>query len=217
MQTGNDYQPEGNRTSHLDHSTTRINEKILVRNQNEMNMGSDRRNSASEAHFRSAQATPGKSMGPTLPRAMRVLVPVGRTNTLPIQRWTPVNRKLISLALISHLISSQFLMTALISSMRLLSAAPSGSDSMVGLSVSNTEKSFINMVEASPAPTPLRAASARSATSQRVPPMNGSMFGKRDLAARVETTSEATRYNDIITEAIENFMASNREGKCQHG
>jgi hypothetical protein len=134
------------------------------------------------------------------------------------QKRTPI-RTLISLAIISYILSSQIFMTALDGSIRLFSAGNCAPNQTGSPFTSVRLRSPIQLASANPAPVPLRAAaSARSATSQRVPPVNGSMFGKRDLASglvetRVGSSSEATRYNDIITEAIENFMARNSDGK----
>lgn len=143
-----------------------------------------------------------------------------RARSIKRQPRTTFNRTLISLAIISFIISNQSFMVALIGSIRLFDGSNCAAD--VSASFNNAAaggQSLIKLAAASPAPAPLRAASARSATSQRVPPMNGSMFGKRDLASQLvpshqAPTSEPKRYNELITDVIEDFMAKNSEGKC---
>lgn len=138
------------------------------------------------------------------------------------RRKPTTSKLLISLAIISYIISNQIFMTAVLSSIKLFSATSCTAD-QIGLKSGFGGRSLIQLAAANPAPAPLKVASARSSSSHRVPPVNGSMFGKRDLASslastsqpRGSSTSEVQAYNEIITGVIEKFMASNTEGKSR--
>lgn len=104
---------------------------------------------------------------PEVDRREKVRVSVPRA-----QRYFALNPASISLVLLACIISNQSIMTIV----------------SVGRNLSETKsqealsRSLIALVVAGPAPEP-KAASARTATSvsHRVPPINGSIFGKRSV------------------------------------
>ena len=134
------------------------------------------------------------------------------------------NQKMVTLVLVSYLISSQSLTIPLSEQLNTSSPLIDGQTKVVG-------RSLILLAEAGPAPAPM----ARSATSasHRVPPINGSIFGKRSLADNKlskrrakesnrrqqeeeeedAASSRQVNYSDIITDIIEDFMAQNNESK----
>lgn len=187
-----------------------------------------------------------------IPETTRLVTLDQRRRTTLIKRRI-INPRIISLVIIAYIINTtnQSLMTALIegaqSSIRNYSTNDINDMSIYvdkndnahhhsyhSLSSHNDNKvmkssSLIQIVSASPAPEPA-AASARS--SHRVPPINGSIFGKRSvtglssnrqpkISAQEEeefkestvSKSGAAIYEDIITDIIEDFLAKNDKGE----
>lgn len=151
------------------------------------------------------------------------------------------NPSAISLVLICHLICNHLFSETILTTTRIAATISAGQQQLHGHdsnlinSSINQSGSLFQMVSANPAPV-ASPSSARSATSvsHRVPPINGSMFGKRSLdnlgksmapskrAAKTTSTTTSTtepfrsssdNYNDVITEIIENFLAKNNASK----
>lgn len=151
------------------------------------------------------------------------------------------NAHIISLAFISYILSNQMAILILGSTSPVLRKGDvlmgqdyDISENMIdskthAYKLSSFERSLVQLVAASPAPMPVPAASRSSTSiSHRVPPMNGSIFGKRSLGSNQKKTRQAgewdsstrtsskgaNNYPDIVTELIESFMSRNNEGKC---
>lgn len=91
-----------------------------------------------------------------------------------------------------------------------------------GKNLTASSTGLIPVASASPGPEP----SAAGGRTHRLPPINGSIFGKRSVQSlgqihKQQTTtttksrSKATSYQDIITKIIEDFLALNNESKCR--
>lgn len=149
---------------------------------------------------------------------------------------------LMSLVLIIHIISNQSIISILEAGRgfaSISSASNLDGDNEITNSRRSSNSGFINFASAEPAPVPASVTIPQASTSRshRGPPMNGSMFGKRGvdkirsiqksqyqqansanldyIAAKNKQNfrTQASSYNDIITEIIENFLASNNESK----
>lgn len=160
----------------------------------------------------------------------------------------------MSLILVIYVLSNQSFMSSILEAGKGFTFVASN-DSLVATSRRETTSGLINFVSADPAPLPAPSSNSRSSTSRtnRGPPINGSMFGKRSVdnlsrsSAKqpAATTTPAIDYNkakskqnnlnsqqslksspaiklhsvssyhDIVTEIIENFLASNNESKYQ--
>lgn len=146
---------------------------------------------------------------------------------------------ILSILLIHDIIGDKFVMTIMLSTTR--QHGVNDTNTILKIEFHPSERSLISTTKSAQVakvnqPTPKKT---RSATSL---PHNGSIFGKRsveytfkqkgiNLTKHIDKSAPNTktldqtmkspedqlsRYNDIITDIIEEFMARNKEGECKH-
>lgn len=189
---------------------------------------------------------------PTISTKIKVIMPKKRRAILS-------NPIFISIVIFLYIIPNPFIMTYLTTKSSIEIDIKSSSHNNQSQQT-KIERTLIGLVGAVPSPEPAAAARTKSSSSgaHRVPPINGSIFGKRSLnnklkrrgedelifrsdqlvnrvayqadndkltqrsASSVELSnsfdrykakSEAIRYEDVITDIIEDFLALNNDGK----